>query len=223
MIPFAFFCLELQRVGKLCINIFCPLNCVSLFSTAVADNSTRHIQRLVDEQKRTGKISRIRKRPNELARRPPPKPAIPSTIRIKVKELMKSYEGGLEIGMFGTAYARRFGQEINYSRLNFLSLKKFLEACSDIVQIVETSENGINSITLHLNDELKGKRSATKKSIKHSASAPVMQTNARSYLPVKSASATTPNQPKIGNYLMLSTIILLPLFSISLLFKSQVH
>ncbi len=118
-------------------------------SLAVADNSTKHILRLVEEQKRTGRISRIRKPANEAVRRPPIKPSIPYTVRAKIKELLKSYPGGLEADMFGTAYIRRFGLEINYGSLGFPSLKKFLESCSDIIDIVEQEKNGIKSISLY--------------------------------------------------------------------------
>eukprot|EP00794_Sanderia_malayensis_P015661 gene15661-17241_t len=104
---------------------------------AVADSSTKHIQRLVEQQKKTGKINRIRKTPDEALRRPPRQPLIPFGIRVKLIELMKLYQQGLPADQFGIAFVRRFGIELRYKSLGFSTLTKLLESCSDIVEIVE--------------------------------------------------------------------------------------
>ncbi len=62
---------------------------------------------------------------------------------------MKSYPEGLSTDMLATAYLRRFGRELRCETFGFPTFKKFLEACSDLVDIVENNQDGKKSTTIY--------------------------------------------------------------------------
>ena len=116
-----------------------------------------HIKKLVHQQKRNGtKVSRIRKPPDQSVRRPPPKPVVPPLIRMKLKELLRSFPDGLDASTFGDAYAKRFGGDLNFQVLGFHTLKSLFDACPDIIHIVTKEKSGMKNTVLHLKKRAAG-------------------------------------------------------------------
>ena len=116
-----------------------------------------HIKKLVHQQRRNGtKVSRIRKPPDESVRRPPPKPVVPPLIRMKLKELLKSFPEGLDASSFGDAYAKRFGADLNFQVLGFRTLKALFDACPDIVHSVTKEKSGMKTTVLYLKKRAAG-------------------------------------------------------------------
>ena len=116
-----------------------------------------HIKKLVHQQRRNGtKVSRIRKPPDESVRRPPPKPVVPPLIRMKLKELLKSFPEGLDASSFGDAYAKRFGADLNFQVLGFRTLKALFDACPDIVHLVTKEKSGMKTTVLYLKKRAAG-------------------------------------------------------------------
>lgn len=97
----------------------------------IPDATTRHIARLVARQKK----SSPRRKKRLTSYQPEQAPVLPHFIRTQIKELLTGYPSGLLGSMFAAAFKRRFGEEINYKRLEFKSLNQLLEAIPDIVEI----------------------------------------------------------------------------------------
>ncbi|KAJ8301026.1 hypothetical protein KUTeg_022545 [Tegillarca granosa] len=110
---------------------------------AVADETTKHIERLVSKQKVTNKNkwATLRKggpqpprRNKNKPTRPPP--GIPAFIRKRIIELFKSYpEHGLPLTHFEPAFSQRFGMQLSFSRLGFDSLQSLLSSVPDVVRV----------------------------------------------------------------------------------------
>ena len=101
------------------------------FQSGIPDATTRHIARLVARQKK----SSPRRKKRLTSYQPEQAPVLPHFIRTQIKELLTGYPSGLLGSMFAAAFKRRFGEEINYKRLEFKSLSQLLEAIPDIVEI----------------------------------------------------------------------------------------
>ena len=110
---------------------------------AVINESTAHIAKLVAGQRKTGKTTKIKLTPDISVRRPPERILVPNIVRIKVKELMNSYPDGIDASLFGAAFARRFGQVLNFQHLGFPSMKSFLNACTGIIHTKTTQSNAL--------------------------------------------------------------------------------
>ncbi|KAK3609122.1 hypothetical protein CHS0354_036033 [Potamilus streckersoni] len=122
---------------------------------AIADETNRHIQKLVSKQKisNTKKYAVLRKgrgRGSSAPQRfggashyrppPSPKPFIPAYIRNNIKQLFLSFPQGVLLTDFDKAFSRRFGMQINYQKYGFHSMKEFLGSLLDLVCLQE--ENG---------------------------------------------------------------------------------
>ena len=123
--------------------------CLS-FQPAVPDRSTMHIKRLVLRQKSNGRISSIRRPKDESVSQPPVKPTIPATVRMKIKQLMRSHPDGLETSRFGIMYIKRYGCGIKFQEYGYSTLNRLLADCPDIVDMVTREKDGKKSTILFL-------------------------------------------------------------------------
>ena len=96
---------------------------------------------MVKQQKSSGRNSNLLTQQQAQARKPPPRPIIPNSIRVKLKTLLTSYPNGIEASLIPKAFERRFGHELNHQKFGYGNLKGFLSQCADITKIKE--ENGI--------------------------------------------------------------------------------
>ena len=109
--------------------------------SAVADESTAHIQKLVGKQKinNKNKYATLRKGgpPPQRHRSGPPRPTptVPAFIRKNLWLLFKSYPDGLPLTHFEPAFARRFNCQLQFSRLGFSSIRDLLLSVPDIVKV----------------------------------------------------------------------------------------
>lgn len=104
-----------------------------LLISGIADATTRHIASLVARQKKPS----TKRKTRLTSYHPEPAPVVPHIIRTQITELLSQYPSGLLGSMFAVAFNRRFGQELNYERLKFKSLRNLLESIFDIVRIEE--------------------------------------------------------------------------------------
>lgn len=101
--------------------------------SGIADATTRHIASLVARQKKHS----TKRKTRLTSYRPEPAPIVPHILRTQITELLSQYPSGLLGSMLNVAFSRRFGQELNYERLKFKSLRNLLESIFDIVRIEE--------------------------------------------------------------------------------------
>ena len=114
----------------------------------VSDRTTQHIERLVSRQKVPTKRRGASKRAGQTPRRYPaprsnrptlPPPTVLAFIRGQIRSLLLSYPNGLPSVQFDTAYARRFGNHVDFARMGFKNLLELMRSLSDIVAIEESS------------------------------------------------------------------------------------
>lgn len=108
-------------------------------------------------------MSSIRRPRDESLRHPPPKPHVPALLRMKIKELLRSHPNGIAACSFGQVFKKRFNRDIDFQMHGHPSLKKFLENCSDIVDIITSDIDGKKSTMLYLKNEGSVLRKATEK------------------------------------------------------------
>ena len=98
----------------------------------VADESTRHIAKMVSRQRNTG-FHQIK--PDQPVRRAVTTPSIPFHIQGCLRHLMHAYPNGLPIEQFEEAYARRFGYYLSLRRLKCNSLQELINNVPDVLKI----------------------------------------------------------------------------------------
>ena len=98
----------------------------------VADESTRHIAKMVSRQRNTGFHQMKAEQP---VRRTVITPSIPFHIQGCLRQLMHAYPNGLLIEHFEEAYARRFGYYLSLRRLNCNSLQELINNVPDVLKI----------------------------------------------------------------------------------------
>lgn len=98
----------------------------------VADESTRHIAKMVSRQKNTGyhqmKVEQPVKKASSV-------PFIPFHIQGCLRQLLQAYPNGLPIEQFEEAYARRFGYYLSLKRLKCSSLQELINNVPDVLRI----------------------------------------------------------------------------------------
>lgn len=106
--------------------------------TGVADESSKHIAKLVSKQRvNTRKSRRISKQPVNT------KPLIvPSQCRKNIQELLSVYPNGVLDTAFLSAYNRHYGSQLDYSGLGFRSMPEFFNAMQDIAVIEKYPRGG---------------------------------------------------------------------------------
>ncbi|XP_052789839.1 uncharacterized protein LOC128224159 isoform X2 [Mya arenaria] len=124
---------------------------------AKADETTQHIVRLVSKQNVRNRnkfaVNRQRNRGSSHyvinsrfagpapSQRPmprhmvPPPPMVPANLRIKLKEMFKSFPTGIGLTQFDTAFCKLYGTGINYRQYGFPDHYEFLKSVSDIVKL----------------------------------------------------------------------------------------
>ncbi|CAH1786229.1 unnamed protein product [Owenia fusiformis] len=100
-----------------------------LILKGIADETTRHIQKLVLNQKRK---PRSRRPFRAHFRPPPPKPMVSYQMQQNIRELLMSYPNGLQLSSFGVAFQRRFSSMLDYSIYGFRSVSDLLHSIPDI-------------------------------------------------------------------------------------------
>ncbi|XP_066293726.1 tudor domain-containing protein 5-like isoform X2 [Branchiostoma lanceolatum] len=102
---------------------------------AVVDEDTQRVASLVAKQ-RESRPRRLYERRSQPRPRPLlPAPTVPAGIRTQVKQLLASYPSGIPSSAFNTAFGRRFGSQINYTKLGYKSMGELLRALRDIILI----------------------------------------------------------------------------------------
>ncbi|XP_013402320.1 tudor domain-containing protein 5 isoform X2 [Lingula anatina] len=122
----------------------CTLDWVhgELVLRGVADESTKHIERLVSRQVAKKSKRPSRRPPPRRPPRPPQQPTVPPFLRVRIRELLTSYPSGLLGSSFGHAFLKRFGQNLPYNRRGFKSISDLLRSIPDIVDIEELRGGG---------------------------------------------------------------------------------
>lgn len=99
----------------------------------VADESTRHIAKMVSRQKNTGyhqmKTEQPAKRPMSTS------PSIPFHIQGCLRQLLHAYPNGLPIEQFEEAYARRFGYYLSLRKLKCNSLEELINYVPEVLKV----------------------------------------------------------------------------------------
>lgn len=117
-----------------------------MFLRALPDSSTRHLEKLISNQKLDKKkwaATRPVQRSRPLSRRHPPTPRhVPWFLRQQVSQLCKSYPHGLHLSDFDSAFSRRFGSHLDFCRLGYSAMKDLLCSLSDIVYIKQLPNGG---------------------------------------------------------------------------------
>ena len=98
----------------------------------VADESTRHIAKMVSRQKNTG-FHQIKS--DQPVRRTVSTPSIPFHIQGCLRQLLHAYPNGLPIEHFEEAYARRFGYYLSLRRLKCNSVQELVNNVPDVLKI----------------------------------------------------------------------------------------
>lgn len=114
------------------------LDCVVF---GIGDESTKHIQKLINRQKSS---SAPRGRPSSRAYTA----VVPERFKVQITELLTSYPDGLRYDRFSEAYAKRFGCYANYRNWGFASLDHVLGSIPDIVTCQR--DNSKNAIVIRL-------------------------------------------------------------------------
>jgi len=97
----------------------------------VADESTRHIAKMVSRQKNTG----YHHLKGQSIKRPVTTPSIPFHIQGCLRQLLHAYPNGLPIEQFEEAYARRFGYYLSLRRLKCNSLQELINSVPGVLKI----------------------------------------------------------------------------------------
>ena len=101
----------------------------------VADESTRHIAKMVSRQRSTGYHQLKAEQPVKRAITAITTPSIPFHIQGCLRQLLHAYPNGLPIEQFEEAYARRFGYYLSLRRLKCNSLQELINNVPDILKI----------------------------------------------------------------------------------------
>lgn len=99
----------------------------------VADESTRHIAKMVSRQRNTGYHQMKSEQP--VKRAVSTAPSIPFHVQGCLRQLLHAYPNGLPIEQFEEAYARRFGYYLSLRRLKCNSLQELINNVPDILKI----------------------------------------------------------------------------------------
>ena len=107
----------------------------------VPNSQTKKIYNLVAKQRSTKKGSpgwiTVPPRMNMITKcsaPPSPKdPAVPSSFKVRLKELMLSYPNGIPVDNFNEAFAKRFHHYIAYSNWGFESVEGMISSVPDIL------------------------------------------------------------------------------------------
>ncbi|XP_060568435.1 tudor domain-containing protein 5-like [Ruditapes philippinarum] len=123
--------------------------------TANADDTTKHIQRLVSRQKVSNKQKyavyrnrggggppRMYQGNNRYPRRSasnlaPPQPMVPAYVRRQIKDLFRSFPNGIPVTHLDSAFSRMYGTGINYRHYGFQNQYEFLQSLKDIIKVEE--------------------------------------------------------------------------------------
>ena len=98
----------------------------------VADESTRHIAKMVSRQRNTGYHHLKVDQP---ARKASTTPSVPFHIQGCLRQLMHAYPNGLPIEQFEEAYARRFGYYLQLRRMKCNTLQELVNNVPDVLKI----------------------------------------------------------------------------------------
>ena len=112
----------------------------------IADDSTRHIARMVARQSggKKGKsisvpthptVSMVTRRGTSWASKDPPLPKPPLTFQAQLKTLFLSYPNGVALQDFAEAFARRFGYYFSYRGWGFTSLEQVLKSIPEVITV----------------------------------------------------------------------------------------
>ena len=112
----------------------------------IADDSTRHIARMVARQSGGKKgrsisvpnhptVSMVTRRGTSWATKDPPKPKPPLTFQAQLKTLFLSYPNGVAVDDFSEAFARRFGYYFSYRGWGFSSLEHVLRSIPEVITV----------------------------------------------------------------------------------------
>ena len=107
----------------------------------IADESTRHIAKMVSRQRNTGFHYMKADQPaRSVVKRTVSAsgPSIPFHIQGCLRQLMHAYPNGLPLEQFEEAYARRFGYYLSVRRLNCCSL---LELVNNVPDVLKTDKD----------------------------------------------------------------------------------
>ncbi|XP_078604467.1 uncharacterized protein LOC144878090 [Branchiostoma floridae x Branchiostoma japonicum] len=104
---------------------------------AVVDEDTQRVANLVARQResRPRRMYERKAHPRPRPLQPAPTASVPAGVRTQVKQLLASYPSGIPSSAFNTAFGRRFGSQINYTKLGYKSMGELLRALRDIILI----------------------------------------------------------------------------------------
>ena len=106
--------------------------------SGIADDSSKHIAKLVSRQRVNGsKSRRISSAP--ISTKPL---VVPDRFRRNIKELLSVYPNGVLGSALCQAYSRHYGEELSHSKLGFKSTSQLLNALQDIARIVKNPRGG---------------------------------------------------------------------------------
>ena len=124
--------------------------------TANADETTKHIEKLVSKQRVSNKkkyaVYRSRRvycpprmfqgtnryPPQNLPKnQTPPQPVVPAYVRKQMKELFRSFPNGIPVMHLDSAFSRIYGTGINYRHYGFQNQYEFLQSLKDVVKVEE--------------------------------------------------------------------------------------
>lgn len=105
-----------------------------VFLRGVADESTRHIAKMVQRQKNSGYHHMKMDQP---VRKATTTPSIPFYIQGCLRQLLQAYPNGLPIEQFEEAYARRFGYYLSLRRLKCNSLQELINNVPGVLKIAK--------------------------------------------------------------------------------------
>ncbi|KAL4218912.1 hypothetical protein ACF0H5_021500 [Mactra antiquata] len=126
--------------------------------SAKADETTKHIQKLVSKQKvpnkkkyavyrqRGGYGPPHRYQMPDRSRYPPrrqyqqlapPQPVVPAFVRRQMGDLFRSFPDGVEVIYLEKAFMRVYGTGLNYQHYGFMNQYEFLQSMGDIIKVEE--------------------------------------------------------------------------------------
>lgn len=120
---------------------------------AKADETTKHIEKLVSKQKvgnkkkyavyRSRGVVPPRFYQGSTGNRYPPRqvatsqPVVPAYVKKQVKEIFRSFPDGIPVHQLDSAFSRVYGTGINYCNYGFQNQNEFLQSMKDIVKVEE--------------------------------------------------------------------------------------
>ena len=123
-------------MAVLSLNVFYQY--LQLNISGIADDSSKHIAKLVSRQRVNGsKSRRISSAP--ISTKPL---VVPDRFRRNIKELLSVYPNGVLGSALCQAYSRHYGEELSHSKLGFKSTSQLLNALQDIARIVKNPRGG---------------------------------------------------------------------------------